>query len=153
MKVQARLEPFGKVLLQTAIPTSFMGKVQLIQRLVRTLEQNGCVAGEAKYLAEICLDEALNNAIQHGNRGDPRKKISAVIFADETRWGAIISDEGQGFNPRQIPDPRRDENLLREGGRGITLIENYVDELIYSEKGNQVMLVKARAVDRQDLIP
>ena len=143
MRLIKELTPFGELLLEAAIPTSFVAKVQLIHRLVRTLRAAGRINGDQHHAAEMCFDEALNNAIQHGNRGDPRKKIRVWLFADEQRWGAIVEDEGQGFRPENVPDPTREENLLREGGRGITLMEEYLDSLWYNEKGNALMMVKA----------
>ena len=145
VKLAAALSPFGEILMDATIPTSFVAKVQLIHRMVRTLEANGCIRGDDRYVAEIALDEALNNAIQHGNRGDPRKTIRALLFADGCRWGAIIEDEGEGFRADAVPDPKREENLLRPCGRGIALMEEYLDELWYNERGNAVMLVKKRS--------
>jgi serine/threonine-protein kinase RsbW len=136
--------PFGTVVFDKTIPTSYMGKVQMIQLMIHALETMHCVEGRMRYIAEICLDEAFNNAIQHGNRGDPRKKIRARVCVDDNRWGAIIEDEGAGFDPEGVPDPTREENVLREGGRGIMLMKEYVDELSYNAKGNVVMLMRRR---------
>ena len=137
----APLKPFGRMLLETTIPTSYACKADLIHRLVGLLRENRCILDERRCVGEICLDEALNNAIQHGNKGDPLKQIRVSLFTDGCRWGAIVEDEGEGFRAEDVPDPTREENLLRESGRGIALMSEYLDELRYSGKGNRVMMV------------
>jgi serine/threonine-protein kinase RsbW len=90
----------------------------------------------------IALDEAFVNAVKHGNRYDPQKTvhISADISSKEARF--TVEDEGEGFNPREIPDPCDPENLFRTSGRGVLLIQNIMDEVEYSERGNRLTMVK-----------
>lgn len=90
----------------------------------------------------IALDEAFVNAVKHGNRFDHNKivHISADISSEEARF--TVEDEGEGFNPKQIPDPCDPDNLFKTSGRGVLLIHNIMDEVEYSERGNRLTMVK-----------
>jgi len=137
---EAPLAPFGNILLDTTIPTSYADKVRIIHRAACLLRARAALPRRRVNLAEMCLDEAINNAIEHGNRGDPKKTIRLWLFADAERWGAIVADEGGGFGPEDVPDPTTDENLLREGGRGIALMEGYLDELRYHRAARRLLM-------------
>jgi anti-anti-sigma factor len=78
----------------------------------------------------------------HGNKLDPARKVRVVLCADAERWGAIIEDEGDGFQPSDIPDPNDLETMLSESGRGIQLMDGYLDELLYNRKGNRLLMVR-----------
>ena len=90
----------------------------------------------------VALDEALVNAIKHGNKNDASKtvRVRADISTREARF--TISDEGPGFNVRKIPDPRHPANLLKPSGRGVMLIRHIMDDVKYNESGNEVTMVK-----------
>lgn len=134
---------FGKELVKMEVPTKLTFKGPLVYRLTSLLFQNGCVAFSEKSLAALCFDEALTNAMVHGNKLDAGKKVKVELFCDDERWGAIIEDEGEGFGPERVPKADA-ESLLEEAGRGIRLIAGYVDELLYFGKGNLVMMVRHR---------
>lgn len=137
------LELFGRELAAVTIPTNLGYKAPLIFRFIRLLTENECIAKETQSMAELCLDEAFTNAMMHGNRVDPDKQIRAWVFCDDERWGCIIEDEGEGFGQEDLPD-NSPQNLLRETGRGIMLMEGYLDSLLYNEKGNRLMMVRHR---------
>ncbi len=90
----------------------------------------------------VALDEALANAIKHGNKNDASKtvRVRADISTREARF--TISDEGEGFNMATVPDPRDPANLLKPSGRGVMLIHHIMDDVSYNERGNQVTMVK-----------
>ena len=92
----------------------------------------------------LALEEALVNAIKHGNRMDPAKsvRISCQINKDKVR--IEIEDEGPGFNPEEVPDPTADENLERPCGRGIMLMRSFMNLIEYNDVGNRVILEKHR---------
>lgn len=89
----------------------------------------------------LCASEAVTNAMLHGNKMDPAKKveISAGAAGKEIRF--TVLDEGEGFNPADIPSPLEAENLLKPSGRGIFLMKTYCDEVIYEKNGRQLTLV------------
>ena len=88
----------------------------------------------------LALEEALVNAIKHGNQMDPAKKvrISYRLLAD--RFEVAISDEGNGFNPNDVPDPTAAENLERPCGRGLMLMRHYMSAVAYNDRGNSVSM-------------
>jgi serine/threonine-protein kinase RsbW len=90
----------------------------------------------------IALDEAIVNAIKHGNKGDSSKSvtITAEFTAEATRF--IIADEGPGFKLCNVPDPTDPCRLLEPNGRGLYLINHIMDEVRFNEAGNQLMMVK-----------
>lgn len=90
----------------------------------------------------VALDEAIVNAIKHGNGYDPAKRVTIVaeITKDEARFE--ITDEGEGFRLQDVPDPCAPENLLRTSGRGILLISNIMDEVAYNDSGNSIRMTK-----------
>jgi len=98
----------------------------------------------------LALEEALVNAIKHGNGMDPNKQVRVTCHVDEQETRVTIQDEGPGFDPDDVPDPTSEENLEKPGGRGIMLMRAFMSEVTYSETGNEVLLVKAREVEAED---
>ncbi len=90
----------------------------------------------------VALDEAISNAIRHGNKNDPAKavRIRVELSADEACF--TIRDEGPGFNPAAVPDPLDPANLYKNSGRGVLLIQHIMDEVRYNERGNEITMVK-----------
>lgn len=91
----------------------------------------------------MSIIEALFNAISHGNRNDPCKKVYMTCLIDEYEFRVEIQDEGNGFNPRQVPDPTLPENLMRTHGRGIMMMRTLMDDLEFNESGNLVRMRKS----------
>lgn len=77
----------------------------------------------------LSLREAVNNAVLHGNKLDPQKKVEVEIEFLEGEVFIRIWDEGEGFDPNSLSDPTKEENLLKPHGRGIFLIKQFVDEV------------------------
>ncbi|MDZ7715950.1 MAG: ATP-binding protein [Balneolaceae bacterium] len=88
----------------------------------------------------LTLSEAATNAIIHGNKEDPSKKVYINSSADSGTLKISVKDEGAGFNPDEIKNPLKKENLLNEGGRGVYLIEEYADKLSFNKKGNELQM-------------
>lgn len=90
----------------------------------------------------LTLSEAVNNAIMHGNKENPDKQVVVLTTLDQEKKVLTITveDEGEGFNPDEIPDPLKEENLLKEGGRGVYLIEQYADDLQFSKGGRKATI-------------
>jgi serine/threonine-protein kinase RsbW len=84
--------------------------------------------------------EAVNNAILHGNRSNPSKKVDILISYKEEVLKIKISDEGTGFKPEEVPDPTFPENLEALNGRGVFLMMKLADNIKYSKKGNTVTM-------------
>lgn len=89
----------------------------------------------------VGLTEALSNAILYGNGGDPQKRVRVELRVRSGEVRARVTDEGSGFDPDTVPDPRLPENIPRPDGRGIFLMRALMDEVHYNELGNSVTLV------------
>jgi len=88
----------------------------------------------------VAVTEAVNNAIQHGNRLDPGKKVNLSFVADDTRLSFEVSDQGDGFNFAGLPDPTNPENLEKPNGRGVFLMRHLADKVEFSNQGRTVLL-------------
>jgi len=97
---------------------------------------------EVIFALRLSLEEALSNAIRHGNVGDADKRVYIRYAIDADRIDITVRDEGGGFDPASIPDPTAAENLENPSGRGIMLMRAYMNKVEYNPKGNQVRLVK-----------
>ncbi|MHC4787911.1 MAG: ATP-binding protein [Planctomycetota bacterium] len=142
--VDRPLEPFGELLLEMSIPSDLSYKMPLALRMVKELVQHECLPTGANPRAELVLDEALTNAIMHGNKNEPHRKVHVQLFADQERWGLIVEDEGEGFGAERVPSR---DNILEVSGRGILLMDAFLDELLYNAKGNRAMLLRHRQID------
>ena len=88
-----------------------------------------------------CVSEAVNNAITHGNKEDNLKKVNISLeVQNDKRLIFIISDEGEGFDYNNLPDPTAPENLEELTGRGIYIIKQLADKCIFNSKGNEIEL-------------
>ena len=90
----------------------------------------------------LALEEALVNAIKHGNQMDRDKKVLISYRLLPDRFEIRITDEGIGFDPNDVPDPTAIENLERPCGRGLMLMRHYMTQVEYTERGNGVFMVK-----------
>jgi serine/threonine-protein kinase RsbW len=88
----------------------------------------------------IAVTEAVNNAIRHGNRHNTEKNVRLSLSLHKDLIRFTISDEGEGFDYHNLPDPTAPENLEKPGGRGIFLMKHLSDEVKFKEKGKVVEL-------------
>lgn len=88
----------------------------------------------------IVVTEAVNNAIIHGNKRDPSKKVVVTGTVKDHLLLIKVRDEGKGFNPHGIPNPIDEGNLLRETGRGIFLMRQLAENVNYNSRGNEVTM-------------
>ncbi len=88
--------------------------------------------------------EAVNNAIQHGNREDAAKQVHIRVRAEARRMTFWVRDEGGGFSPTDVPDPLAPQNLLNPSGRGILMMREFMDavEISSDPSGTSVKMVK-----------
>lgn len=96
----------------------------------------------------IALRECMVNAVVHGNRYNSRKKVHLKVTRTVESLTVVIGDEGDGFDPTAVPDPLAGENLLRGSGRGVMLMQAFMDEFQISKRspqGTEVKMVKYKA--------
>jgi len=89
----------------------------------------------------VAVTEAVTNAIEHGNAGDPSKSVNISCDAQEKKVSFHISDQGEGFDFDNLPDPTDPENIEKPNGRGIYLMKNLADDVEFSENGRIVELI------------
>jgi len=126
---------------RATIPSDFNAGRDVQERILQDIDRCG-YSEEASFAIRIALEEAMVNAIKHGNRLDPAKKVHVECKVTPRRAEITIEDEGPGFDRAAIPDPTRDENLDKPSGRGILLIEAYMDGAQWSRGGRRLRMVK-----------
>ena len=100
---------------------------------------------QATFAIRLALEEGLMNAINHGNKLDPKKSVAVEAKVGPKSTEICIEDQGKGFARGNVPDPCAEENLLKCSGRGILLMEAYMDKVYYSHGGRRVRMVKKNA--------
>ena len=98
----------------------------------------------------IALDEAIVNAIKHGNKSDPRKAVHIVAEFSVEGVRFTVADEGVGFEREKVPDPTLPCMLLEPSGRGLLLINHIMDEVRFNHCGNRLEMFK-RPVNKPQL--
>jgi len=94
------------------------------------------------FAVHLTLEEAFHNAVKHGNKMDPTKKVKIDYCVNSEKVEITITDEGTGFEPESVDDPRFGSGLYEPGGRGLLLMNSYMDVVKYNEDGNSVYMVR-----------
>jgi serine/threonine-protein kinase RsbW len=119
-------------------------------KLIHRVEKFLLMVNKSAHLDEIQFNkvlisttEAMNNAIFHGNKSDPRKKVYLTCELSRERMILKVRDSGRGFEPHKIANPLDEANLLRESGRGIFLMRTLMDKVLFhfSEEGSEVEMI------------
>lgn len=135
----------GRRVLQCSWPTRPDVREGILAEIGRTLTIPGWVSDQDHSWLRLCLDEALANAMYHGNEGDPRLSVEVAVFINAERWTVHIADQGVGFSAAVVPGHQRPEDLEREHGRGIRLMLEWLDQLTYWRGGRLIALSRQRA--------
>lgn len=109
---------------------------QFVQDMLDIVHASSFISGSI----QLCVSELVNNAIYHGNKLDKSKRVT--IFAECCEDDLIIqvADEGNGFDYQDIPDPTSSNNVIRERGRGLFIVRNLTDRLLFSNNGSVINL-------------
>jgi serine/threonine-protein kinase RsbW len=100
------------------------------------------------FAIHLALEEALINAFKHGNKYDPTKNVDIDYVVTDEKFDISVADEGSGFSPDRLPDPRSEENLYKPCGRGVLLMRSYMDVVEFNEDGNRVHMVKFKNANK-----
>lgn len=87
----------------------------------------------------LSIDESLKNAIIHGNKNDESKKVTVSYYISKEKLEIIVRDQGPGFNHK---DFQFKSEIDAEAGRGLLLIKNFMDEVVFNESGNEIKMIK-----------
>jgi len=96
------------------------------------------------FAIKMAVEEALVNAIKHGNQMDPGKIVSVCYKVESERFEVSITDQGPGFDPSDVPDPTAPENLERPCGRGLLLMRYYMTDVTFADRGSTIAMFKVR---------
>ena len=133
------------LLLETSIPSDALAGREVMEQLLSQLETIDWIQEEL-FGVHLAVEEALVNAIRHGNGEDTAKQVSVCCKLSRDRLLIEIADEGEGFNPGDVPDPTEDEHLEVPSGRGIMLMRSFMTRVEYNDAGNRVIMEKCRIV-------
>ena len=114
--------------------------INLVEKLIDEIKSEHNIHEECYGNMLVAVTEAVNNAMQHGNKFDPDKKVSIAFEVDPDQIAFTITDEGSGFDYMNLPDPTDPENLEKTSGRGVFLMKHLADQIIFSENGRVVEL-------------
>jgi serine/threonine-protein kinase RsbW len=117
-------------------------EARAVQERVEQLLQERKVSDRDVFCIKLALEEALVNAIKHGNQFDRSKKVYISYRLLVDRFEVAVSDDGPGFDPADVPDPTAVENLERPCGRGLMLMRHYMSEVAYNPRGNGVVMCR-----------
>ena len=116
--------------------------------VVGELEANG-FSEEACFSIKLAMEEAVVNAMKHGNDFDESKNVYLRFGFDGDTFYLVVRDEGPGFDFQSLPDPTDEQHLMLPYGRGIMLMHAYMDKVSYNEKGNEVTLVRSNRPEKK----
>ena len=116
-----------------------------VQRLIREEVERLGYDADSQFAIKLALEEALINAIKHGNKMDKSKRVHVEWRCTREAAEITIEDEGPGFDRTRVPDPTDERNLEKLTGRGILLIESYMTRVEYSKGGRRVRLIRKNA--------
>jgi anti-sigma regulatory factor (Ser/Thr protein kinase) len=133
----------GRVVLEREIPSDLALVTPLIIRVSEFLLGQKLLPADFKNKFQLCLDEALRNAVTHGNCAQFGKKVRLRVFVNDEKWGVMIEDEGKGFSQEKVPDALADRSLWGEGGRGIHLMAHYMDQVDFYSNGRVLLMAKS----------
>jgi serine/threonine-protein kinase RsbW len=126
---------------KATINSDFSAGFEVQQRILDAAVKHG-FKEHCLFAIKIALEEALVNAIKHGNKLDPRKRVTIEAAITGKKAEICIEDEGPGFDRSQVPDPLAEENLEKSSGRGILLIESYMSQVTWDRGGRRLTMVK-----------
>jgi serine/threonine-protein kinase RsbW len=138
---------------ESRIAISIPSRLDHLDLVQAVAEEGARLAGlddDAKLDFGLAVREGVVNAIKHAHKYEPREPVEIAFEQVGDTLSATIVDQGPGFDPASVPDPREPENLMRTSGRGLFLIHGLVDEVRFTQRarGMELVLVKRRAAEK-----
>jgi serine/threonine-protein kinase RsbW len=125
------------------VPSS-LAEVRRIQDDIEAMLSANAFGESDLFAVKLAVEEALVNAIKHGNQMDPDKMVRVRYWVKDEQFQIHISDQGPGFNPAELPDPTDDWNLEKPCGRGVLLIKSFMTTVDFLGCGNEVVMTKQK---------
>lgn len=141
----AGVRPHGKTMFRYTLPSDVDYLVGIVHMVSLMAMEFGFPSLDYMMNLPLAVDEALTNAIVHGNQRDPNKRVEVEGLVDDASLRLKITDEGRGFRRQDAANPLDPERLMATGGRGLFLIESVMDEVKWSQEGRCIEMIKHRA--------
>jgi serine/threonine-protein kinase RsbW len=135
----------GSVRMDFVIPSDLTYVLGINYHISNLLKEFGFPAQDTRVNVPLACDEAITNAIVHGNESRADKKVSIQIYVSPNRFRIRVRDEGEGFDLARVANPTQGEALLRASGRGVYLMRSIMDFVDFREGGRVVELEKRNA--------
>jgi len=130
-----------------AVESTSSAIVGVYKRILSELKANK-YKQEDIFAVHLALEEAFINAITHGNKMNSDKEVKIDYSVGLDKFEISMMDEGEGFDPSAVPDPRYGENLYKINGRGLLLMHSYMDVVEFNNRGNSVRMVRYKEKPR-----
>ena len=126
---------------EIVIPNDFSAVRKPEGIILKKLEKHK-YSKDAIFAVRLAFQEAMSNAMRHGNGEDPNKKVIVGIAVDDKQAVIEVQDEGPGFEPDCVPDPTLPDRISLPRGRGIMLIHAYMTRVEYNKSGNRIRMIR-----------
>ena len=111
---------------------SKLKELNKVELLSEKMAQKMSLSEDQQDNLAIAVTEAVGNAIVHGNKKNPQKKVTVTFRLEGERIEVSVQDEGEGFDPDELADPLDPNNIMKESGRGIFILKSLMDEVSFS---------------------
>lgn len=138
--------PVSRSVVVASIPSAIVG---VCKQILSELEPEN-FSEEDVFSVHLALQESFLNAIRHGNKMDPEKEVRIDYSVGLDKVEIFMTDEGDGFDPQAVPDPRYGENLYKIKGRGLLLMRSYMDTVKFNKRGNRVRMVRYKNKEQKN---
>lgn len=129
--------------IDTRIPSIPAEGKRIVDELLQKLSECGWEEHDV-FGIHLAVEEALVNAIKHGNQDNPEKFVDVILRLSSEKFYIKVTDQGKGFNPMEVPDPTDDDNIDLPSGRGLMLMRSFMSMVEYNDIGNSVQMGKDR---------
>ena len=136
-------EPAWTWSIEKKIPSTPAEGKQTVDDLLAKLNELGWEEHDV-FGIHLAVEEALVNAIKHGNQDNPEKFVDVILRLSSEHFFIQVTDQGQGFNPSEVPDPTDEDNIDLPSGRGLMLMRSFMSLVEYNASGNSVTMAKDR---------
>ncbi len=133
--------PVSKINKKIEIPSDIVYIKDVSREILAHLEARR-VDKAIQFDIRLALEEAVRNAIEHGNCYDRDLTVTVDYGVTDAKIDITVKDQGRGFDAEKVPDPRHGKNIMKDGGRGVFLIQKIMDKVTYNTKGNAVRMTK-----------
>ncbi len=130
------------MIISQKIPSQFNAVPPFISTVIHALEQEFSLTEEEVFDIKLVLEEALTNAIKHGNRLHSDLTVGVSVVTQGNSLLIDVKDQGKGFDANAVPDPTSQDKLMKTSGRGVFLIKKLMDDVSFYDEGRGIRMVK-----------